>query len=135
MRVVVSNQPEFMEIALFLLGILFGVWWFTVIILPLFYGFLRTLWFAGKGVLRLKSSLHYLYIFFVWNIIFTVLIIVLRYFSPSVVDYLYNSQEFLYGQMLGVIGLLFRAMTASGRKDLHDDFWAAMEKYRCETTT
>jgi len=124
-----------MEIVLFILGILFGAWWFTVIILPLFYGFPRTLWFTGKGVLRLKSSLHYFFIFFVWNIIFTTLIIVLWYFSPSIVDYLYNSQGFTYGQMLGVIGLLFRATTTGGRKDLHDDFWAAMEKYRCETTT
>ena len=124
-----------MEILLFIIGILFGTLWFTVIILPIFYGLPRTIWFFGKGVLRLKASILYLKIFIIWSVIFTLLVIFIQYLSPKTINYLYNSAGFYYGQMMGVFGSLFYAFTAKGRKDLNEEFWERMEKYSNKTTT
>ena len=123
-----------MEIILFIIGILFGILWFTVIILPIFHGFPRTIWFFGKGILRLKASLFYLKMFFIWSVIFTLLVMFIQYLSPETIVYLYNSAGFYYGQMMGIFGSLFYAFTTKGRKDLNEDFWESMEKYNKTTT-
>lgn len=123
------------EILLYIIGILFGVLWFSVIILPIFYGIPRTIWFFGKGILRLKASTYYLKTFILWFVIFTLLIIFIQYLSPKTINYLYNSAGFSYGQMTGIFGSLFYAFTAKGRKDLSEDFWERMEKYSNKTST
>jgi len=123
------------EILLFIIGILFGTLWFTVFILPIFYGVPRTIWFFSKGTLRLKASIFYLRIFALWFAIFTLLVIFIQYFSPKTINYLYNSAGFSYGQMTGVIVSLLYAFTSKGRKDLNEDFWNKMEKYRNKTAT
>jgi len=123
------------EILLFIIGILFGSLLFTVTILPIFYGMPRTIWFFSKGTLRLKASMYYLRIFALWFVIIISLFIFIQYLSPKTINYLYNSFGFYYGQWTGVIGSLFYAFTNKGRKDLNEDFWNKMEKYRNKTST
>jgi flagellar motor component MotA len=115
---------------LFIIGGFFGGWWFGVIILPIFYGLPRSLYWIHRKTLKAKAVLFYLGTFVFWTAIFTGTAIVLTEFFPSVRKYLYNSQGFAYGQLLGVIVFLIRAFSKSGRKELSDDFWAAMAKYK-----
>ena len=79
--------------------------------------------------------MYYLRIFALWFVIIISLFIFIQYLSPKTINYLYNSVGFSYGQMTGVIGSLFYAFTSKGRKDLSDDFWDKMEKYRNITVT
>jgi hypothetical protein len=120
----------FVEILLFIVGGAFGAWWFGVIILPIFYGLPRSLYWIAIKTLKAKAVLFYLGTFVFWTAIFTGTAFVLAIFFPSVANYLYNSSGFYYGQWLGVIGSLIRAFSKSGRKHLRDDFWAAMAKYK-----
>jgi len=120
----------FVEILLFIVGGAFGAWWFAVIILPIFYGLPRSLYWIDRKTLKAKAVLFYLGTFVFWTAIFTGTAFVLAIFFPSVAKYLYNSPGFYYGQWLGVIGSLIRAFSKSGRKHLSDDFWAAMAKYK-----
>ena len=120
----------FVEILLFIVGGAFGAWWFGVIILPIFYGLPRSLYWIARKALKAKAVLFYLGTFVFWTAIFTGTAFVLAIFFPSFANYLYNSSGFYYGQWLGVIGSLIRAFPKSGRKHLRDDFWAAMAKYK-----
>jgi hypothetical protein len=123
----------FVEFLLFfIVGGAFGAWWFAVIILPIFYGLPRSLYWIAKKTLKAKAVLFYLGGFVFWAAIFTGIAFVLVIFFPSVANYLYNSSGFYYGQLLGVIVSLIRAFSKSGRKDLGDDFWAAMAKYKTD---
>jgi len=79
--------------------------------------------------------MYYLRIFAIWFVIIISLFIFIQYLSPKTINYLYNSVGFCYGQMTGVIGSLFYAFTSKGRKDLNEDFWNKMEKYRNKTET
>ena len=115
---------------LFIIGGFFGGWWFGVIILPIFYGLPRSLYWIHRKTLKAKAVLFYLGTFVFWTAIFTGAAFVLVEFFPSVANYLYNNSGFYYGQWLGVIGSLIRAFSKSGRKHLRDDFWAAMAKYK-----
>jgi hypothetical protein len=115
---------------LFIIGGAFGALCFTVIILPIFYGLPRSLYWIDRKTLKAKAVLFYLGAFVFWTAIFTGTAFVLAVFLPSVAKYLYNSPGFYYGQWLGVIGSLIRAFSKSGRKHLSDDFWAAMAKYK-----
>lgn len=123
----------FVEFLLFfIVGGAFGAWWFAVIILPIFYGLPRSLYWIAKKTLKVKAVLFYLGGFVFWTAIFTGFAFVLVEFLPSVANYLYNSSGFNYGQLLGVIVSLIRAFSKSGRKDLRDDFWVAMAKYKTD---
>lgn len=122
---------KFVEFLLFIIvGGTFGALWFAVIILPIFYGLPRSLYWIAKKTLKAKAVLLYLGTFVFWTAIFTGAAFVLVEFFPSVANYLYNNSGFYYGQWLGVIGSLIRAFSKSGRKHLRDDFWAAMGKYK-----
>ena len=120
----------FVGILLFIVGGAFGAWWFGVIILPIFYGLPRSLYYIARKTLKAKAVLFYLGTFVFWTAIFTGTAFVLVIFFPSFANSLYNSSGFYYGQWLGVIGSLIRAFSKSGRKHLRDDFGAAMAKYK-----
>jgi hypothetical protein len=120
----------FVEILIFIVGSAFGVLWFGVIILPIFYGLSRSLYLIARNTLKAKAVLFYLGTLVFWTAIFTGIAFVLAVFLPSVANYLYNSPGFYYGQWLGVIGSLIRAFSKPGREHLRDDFGAAMAKYK-----
>ena len=122
------------EIILFGVGTGLGLWWFTVIVLPIFYGLPKSIFWTVKGKLKAKSSIVYVRTFFLWTVLFTFAAFLLLEFSPNTATYLYNSPGFSFGQLFGILGALIYAISKSGRHDLKEDFWAAMVKFQKQTS-
>lgn len=118
-----------LEMVLFVIGGAFCVWWFNVIILPIFYGLPKSLYWTAKGVLKARSALLYLKTFLLWSTLFIFSALILINFFPKAVKYLYNSWGFYLGQWFGIIVSMIKAFSKSGRKILQEDFWAAMARF------
>lgn len=118
-----------LEIVLFGLGVGFSLWWFSVTVLPIFYGLPRSVFWIVKGKLKVRASFAYIKTFLLWTILFTFAAYLLLEFLPQTVTYLHNSRGFSLGQLFGVIGALISTLSKSGRQSLNEDFWAAMAKY------
>lgn len=123
------------QIVLFGIAAGLGAWWFTVIVLPIFYGLPRSIFWTIRGKLKSTSSLVYLLTFLLWTFLFTLAAILLLKLLPQAATYLYNSPGFFYGQWFGVFGALLRAISKSGRKNLKEDFWGAMAKFEKEVSS
>lgn len=121
-----------MEIILFVIGALFGAWWFSVIILPIFYGLPKAIMGTVNGQLRAKSILASLVAPLLWTFLFIVIAVILLKFIPRVAYYLNGSTGFIFGQWFGIIGSLISAFSASGRKSLKEDYCAANAKFEKE---
>jgi hypothetical protein len=121
---------NFLEIVLFIIGAVLGLQWFSVIILPIFYGLPKSLYWIIKGSLKRKAVLAYLISPLIWTVIFTVAAVVLVTFMPKASHYLYSSPMFYFGQWFGVIGALLKSLSKSGRQDLREDFRSATARYQ-----
>jgi hypothetical protein len=118
------------EFALFWAGALLSIFWFSVTILPIFYGLPRSLYWIAKGRLKSFACLFYVGSFLFWFVLFTLAAYASMKFFPEAVLYLYNSFGFFCGQWLGIIVMLIKTLSPSGRKDLNDDFQSAMKRFR-----
>ena len=115
-----------LEILLFMIGIALGIWWWSVIVLPLFYGIPKATYYVWKGVLRKSAITFYLTSFILWIVIFFVVsIILVKYFS-NISRILMESGGFAIGQLIGIGACARRVFTKSGRQDLRADFWDIM---------
>ena len=119
-----------LEIVLFMIGAGFGLLWFSVIVLPIFYGVPKSLYWIIRGKLRIKALFAYLVTPAIRTAILVLVAVLLGMFWPSANQYLYNSAGFFFGQWLGVIGVLIRSVTKSGRQDLREDFLSATARYQ-----
>lgn len=118
-----------MEIILFIIGLLLGTWGFSVLVLPLVYGFPKAIYWTAKGLLRRSSALSYLIIPIIWMIVFVSLFFVLGKLTPNIVNRLSESSGFQGGMIGGFVLMIFRAFSKRGRRDLQEDFWSFVEKY------
>jgi hypothetical protein len=115
-----------LELALLIIGFFLGGWFYTVIILPLFWGIPKSVYYIYKKALKKSAVLFYLKTFILWNVIFIVAAITIS-FLPSIAALLKSSLSFALGQILGIIYNLVRSFTINGRDELNTDFWACME--------
>jgi hypothetical protein len=121
-----DRRPIMLSILLFGLGVALGAWWFTVIVLPLLYGFPRAVYWVFRGAVKPAAAIRYLGTVILWTAVFVFAAFVLLTVRPSAATYLYNSAAFFYGQWFGVGGSLVYALTSKGRADLRADFAAVM---------
>jgi len=119
-----------LAVVLFVIGAGFGLLWFSVIVLPVFYGVPKSLYRIMRGRLRVKALFAYLVAPAVWTVLLVVLVVLLDIFWPRANQYLYNSAGFFFGQWFGVIGALIRSVTKSGRQDLREDFLSTTARYQ-----
>ena len=115
-----------LEIVLLVVGVLLGIWWWSVIILPLFYGIPKAFYYVLKGLLRKSAILFYLSSFILWNLFFIVIAVILVMFFPQAVNTLRNSGTFGIGQIIGVAISVINMFTKGGLRSLNDDFWDVM---------
>ena len=115
---------------LFVIGAGFGLLCFSVIVLPVFYGVPKSLYWIIRGNLRIKALFVYLVTPAIWTATLVVVAVLLGMFWPSANQYLYNSAGFFFGQWFGVIGALIRSVAKSGRQDLREDFLSGTARYR-----
>ncbi|MBL7141999.1 hypothetical protein ISS21_02870 [Patescibacteria group bacterium] len=114
------------EILLLIIGFLLGVWWWSVIILPLFYGIPKSIYYIWKGLLKRTAANFYLKVLILWTIIFFVIAFALVRYFPNVSNILFESGGFAIGQLIGIIVSAWRMLTKDGREDLSADFWDIM---------
>ncbi len=115
-----------LEFVLLIIGVFLGMWWYSVIILPLFYGIPKASYHISKGLLKKSAVTFYLKSFVLWTIIFLTFALILIRFFPSVSGRLLESGGFAIGQYLGIGVMTLRLFTKKGRKDLNIDFWDIM---------
>lgn len=115
-----------LEFLLLIVGILFGIWWWSVIILPLFYGIPKATYYVWKGLLKKSAIAFYLKSFLLWSVIWISASFVMAKYSPALVDRLLASAGFGFGQLIGIAISAWRVFTKDGRKDLNADFWSIM---------
>lgn len=118
------------ELALFGIATAFGAWWFSVIVLPIFYGVPRSLFLAIQGKVKATSILIYIKTFLLWSFLFTLIAVILLNIFPKVALFLCNSTGFLCGQVVGVCGAALSAISGPGRKSLNEDFCLTMSKFK-----
>jgi len=111
-------------------GLVLGTIVFSVLILPLSYGLPMSLYWSAKGRLRYSSVTHYFQSAVIWLFILVALGFALFFFLPSLGYYLAKSNVFNGGYLAGFILTLLRAFSSSGRSDVREDFWSAIDKYR-----
>ncbi|PKL72317.1 hypothetical protein CVV26_02015 [Candidatus Kuenenbacteria bacterium HGW-Kuenenbacteria-1] len=115
-----------LEFILLIVGVFIGIWWYSVIILPLFYGIPKATYCISKGLLKKSAATFYLKSFILWTIIFFAVALILTRLLPSVSGKLLESGEFAIGQLIGIGLMMWRVFTKEGRKDLNIDFWDIM---------
>lgn len=122
-RAIDSDRFFIVEAGLFLAGIFLSIWWFSVIILPIVYGFPRAFSWVARGWAKWRAPAYYLLTPVIWTIVFTATIIVTRVYWPGVVEYLRHSRGFDVGQLLGLFIAIGRALfSKSARRDINRDF-------------
>lgn len=87
------------EIILFIIGVLLGLLWFSVVILPIFHGIPRTLYWVIRGKLKISSTLYYLRVTFFWIFIFVIVIYMQMKLFPTIDKIVFESIGFYFGQM------------------------------------
>lgn len=119
-----------LEILLFVAGAGFGLLWFSVIVLPTFYGVPKSLSWIMRRRLRMRALFAYLVTPAIWTVLLVVILIVVDIFWPRAIAYLYTSAAFFFGQWLGVVGGIVRSVTKAGREALREDFLSLTARYR-----
>lgn len=114
--------------AFFLLaiGFLFGVWWFSVTILTLFYGLPKATYWCARGLFSWKLLLPYVVSPVLWNIAFLLVGWGLFAWAPSFTRHLLDSRAFFWGQWLGIGISLVKSLTT---RDPREDFVSVARSY------
>ena len=113
-----------LEMGLFLLGIFLGLWWSSVFLLPLFYGFPRGIFYVIKGWAKFRAPLLYLVTPVIWTVALFIIVLLLVIFAPNIVAYLNSSRGFALGQIVGIGLLIVRAIfSRSTHIDMSLDFY------------
>lgn len=111
------------EIILAIVGFFLTVFWWSVTILPIFYGLHRAAYgIFRKRDLRLSALLPYLVAPVIWTALFIALTLMLAIFTPSIFDTWKSSLGFYWGQIIGMIISLYRSLNRNGRQSLRDSF-------------
>lgn len=125
------SGETFMSILLFIMGFIFGIFWFAVIALPLVYGFPKSIWLVFQRQLRWSTPLKYLISPFVWSIAFTLIALAALTWAPNATATVADSAAFNLASLLAIgISILRCAFSAETRTDLRADFDAFTAPYR-----
>lgn len=108
-----SNVPE---LALLFTGVLLGIVWFRVIVLPPVYGFPRGLYWAARGWVRWRVPFRYLLIPLIGTVAFLAVALTVTIFLPDVANYLPQSGGFGVGLTVGILLEITRAIFSKSKR-------------------
>ena len=97
------------EIGLLVLGVLFGIFWFSIAILPIIYGFPRAAWWCLRKKARWRAPFAYLVAPVVWNVIFFGAAAILAVFFMPIAEFLMSSSALGAGLVGGIALAAVRA--------------------------
>jgi hypothetical protein len=114
------------ELALFASGFFLGLWYATMLLLPVFYGIPKALLGYFRRQLSFKAVLFYLIAPFLWTVFLMLIILGLAFFWNNAFEYVRTSGGFNLGQTLGtlmlVLNVLFDKKTRADMKNEFDRF-------------
>ena|SRR2546426_11370946 len=111
------------EVGLLIAGVLFGILWFSVIVLPLFNGLPLALYWAARGWAKWKAAALYLVGPVIWSVILLGAALAVTFLFPMAVSYLRDSRGLWLGQNVGVIVSIGRVLfSKAARLDIRNDF-------------
>ena len=120
----------FLELALIVLGFILGVIWFSVTLLPIFYGFPRSCLWVARGWAKWRTPLLYLITPVIWIFIFFGIALAMIEFLPNAAEYVRSSGGFYVGSQLGILISVGRAIfSKSTRNDMNQDFLEYMRRH------
>lgn len=123
-------MSRIIDAALLFPGLFLGIFWFSLVLLPVFCGVPRATWWALRGLVRWRVIPLYLIAPIIWFLIFVGAEFLLYHFLPNIFWHLSSSATFNLGQLIGVGICVLRAIgTRSGRSDLNYDFFHFVRRY------
>ncbi|MBI3452317.1 MAG: hypothetical protein HY057_05690 [Rhodospirillales bacterium] len=118
------------DIGLLFAGLLFGVLWFSFVLLPVFYGIPRATWWALRGRVRWRAILLYLIAPIIWLLVIFGAEFLLHRFLPDIFWHLNSSAAFNWGWLIGIGICVIRVIGGrSARDDLNHDFFRFVGRY------
>lgn len=120
-----------LNLILFPIGFLIGIWYTSMLVLPLFYGIPKSLVGFFRGEIRFKATPMYLVAPVLWTIFFLVMFFLLSIFWETGFQYLRESGAFNFGHVLGSWFLILNAIfNRKSREDMKADFEDFVRPYR-----
>lgn len=105
------------EMALFVGGTICGILLAVLVLVPLFYGFPRSLLLVFRGWAKWYAPLLYVISPLVCGIAFLGVWIVLILYAPDMATYILPSKSFVLGQVAGVIWVLGKMALSKSAQD------------------
>jgi len=118
-----------LDIFLFCVGFGLSMWWFSVTILPLFYGLPKSLYWIARGLLSWRILTRFLVPPVLWNLAFIGAAVALNSWFPAASARLAHSGGFSFGQLFGLGGSIFFLFKKEGSDSLKEDFLATAIHY------
>lgn len=123
----------FLNIIFLTLGFLFGIFYFSTIILSFFYGFPKALLGYFRKELRLKAVLHSLGIFLGWQIFIALIFILMAIFFPRIFDFIETRSGALsFGSFMGFWYMAASLFRKNAREDLKLDYQEFIRPYKID---
>lgn len=116
------------QIPLLLAGFIFGLFWFKVLVIPLFHGLPRTIFHVLRGRLRRRALLYHPGFVVFWAGVMMLAWFVLSLALPGAAEGLASSGAFFLGQFAGAGVGAARSLTRKARHDLELDLWEMMDR-------
>lgn len=112
-----------LELALFASGFAMGLWYATMLLLPLFYGIPKALVAYFRRQLPFKVVLYLLIAPFLWTVFLMAIFLALAFFWNGAFEYIRASGGFNLGQTLGTLMLVVNALfNKKTRADMKNEF-------------
>lgn len=111
------------EGVLVVLGFCLGLWYLSMLLLPLFYGIPRALVGFFRGKVSFKGVLAWLIAPVIWTAFFLVVFLAFAFFWNRGFEYLRTDGGFNVGQVLGTFMLMVNALfNKKTRADMSQEF-------------
>lgn len=119
------------NLILFPIGFLIGIWYTSMLVLPIFYGIPKSLLGFFRGEIRFKATLMYLVAPVLWTLFFLVLFFLFATFWETGFQNLRENGAFNWGHVLGSWFLILNAIfNSKSRSDMRADFEAFVRPYK-----
>lgn len=103
-------------------GLIFGLYVYAQMLLPILYGLPRAIWMFIRGELRFMGVITQIITPLIWFVFFIVLGFILQAVYPPAIKYFTTDAGFFFGQLLAIVWLILNFLSSRGRRDMREDF-------------
>jgi len=118
------------ELCLLVAGFLLGVWFTSMLVVPLFYGAPRALIGIFRRNLELRAIVPHIVAPVIWTVFLCLFVLALTYFWNWAFEYLRTSGGFNFGQAMGTVWAIAQILLSSKtRADMRGEFDNSVAPY------